>query len=104
VIKSNKGSNCFIFHGTYDLKYYLDRQEPIMPKAGTVPGASNTEKILCLCVKRRTKQGDMPVYDVNVIEGESPADKNKKIKYSLPPDSNVVTYRLGINKQRLMYF
>lgn len=75
-----------------------------MPKAGTVPGASNTEKILCLCVKRRTKQGDMPVYDVNVIEGESPADKNKKIKYSLPPDSNVVTYRLGINKQRLMYF
>jgi hypothetical protein len=29
----------------------------------------------------------MPVYDVNVIEGESPADKNKKVKYSLPPDS-----------------
>jgi hypothetical protein len=87
VIKSNKGSNCVIFHGTYDLKYYLDRQEPIVPKAGSAPGASNSEKILCLCVKRRTKQGDMPVYDVNVIEGESPADKNKKIKYSLPSDS-----------------
>lgn len=58
-----------------------------MPKAGSASAASNSDKILCLCVKRRTKQGDMPVYDVNVIEGESPADKNKKVKFSLLPDS-----------------
>jgi len=103
VLKNNKGANAFIFHGTYDLKYYLDRQEPIMLKAGAA-STLNSEKILCLCIKRRTKQGDMPVYDVNVIEGESPADKHKKIKYSLPSDSNVVTYRLGINKQRLMFY
>lgn len=40
----------------------------------------------------------MPVYDVNVIEGENQNDKTKKIKYSLPQDASVVTYRLGLNK------
>jgi len=47
----------------------------------------------------------MPIFDVNIIEGEQKVnEKGKKMNYSLPQDSKVVTYRLGHFKQRLMFF
>ena len=44
--------NAVVFHGVYDLKYYLDRQETSnLPKTG-LSSASSTNKALCMAVKR----------------------------------------------------
>ena len=44
--------SAFVFHGVYDLKYYLDRQELTnTPKSG-LSAPSNVNKALCLAVKR----------------------------------------------------
>ena len=44
--------NALQFHGVYDLKYYLDRQQTNnLPKTG-LSSASSTNKALCMPVKR----------------------------------------------------
>ena len=43
----------------------------------------------------------MPIYDVNVIQGEG----EKKLKtYHLTEGKKIVTYRLGLKKDRLLSF
>ena len=67
VLQKNKvpEKNAIIYHGIYDLKYYLDRQElSNTPKAG-LSSPNNTNKALCLAVKRL--KNEQPVYDVNII-------------------------------------
>lgn len=60
--------NAIIFHGVYDLKYYLDRQElSNTPKAG-LASPNNTNKALCLAIKRM--KNEQPVYDVHIIQSK----------------------------------
>ena len=44
--------NAIVFHGVYDLKFYLDRQDlKDTPKAG-LSAPNNMSKALCLAIKR----------------------------------------------------
>ena len=49
---STEERNALVFHGIYDMKYYLDRQElSNFPKTGLSSPAS-TNKALCMAIKR----------------------------------------------------
>ena len=43
----------------------------------------------------------MPIYDVNIIQGEG---SRKKTNYQVPEGIKIVTYRLGLKKDRLLTF
>ena len=96
---SSEDRNAIVFHGIYDMKYYLDRQELTnYPKTG-LSSPSQPNKALCMAVKRQRLE--QPIYEVNVIQGEG----EKKLKtYALPEGIKVVTYRLGLKKDRLLSF
>jgi len=96
---STEERNAIVFHGTYDMKYYLDRQELTnYPKSG-LSSPSQPNKALCMAVKRQ--RFEQPIYDVNVIQGEG----DRKLKtYQLQEGLKVVTYRLGLKKDRLLSF
>ena len=52
---STEERNALVFHGTFDMKYYLDRQELTnFPKTGLSSPAS-TNKALCMAIKRQKK-------------------------------------------------
>lgn len=97
---STEERNALVFHGIYDMKYYLDRQElSNFPKTG-LSSPSSTNKALCMAIKRQ-KKVEQPIYDVNVIQGEG----DKKLKtYQLQEGIKIVTYRLGLKKDRLLSF
>ena len=82
------------------MKYYLDRQELTnYPKTG-LSSPQQPNKALCMAVKRQRKL-EQPIYDVNVIQGEG----DKKLKtYQLQEVIKIVTYRLGLKKDRLLSF
>lgn len=82
------------------MKYYLDRQELTnFPKTG-LSSPLQPNKALCCAIKRQKKL-ESPIYDVNIIQGEG----EKKLKtYSLLEGIKIVTYRLGLKKDRLLSF
>jgi len=49
---STEDRNALVFHGIFDMKYYLDRQElSNFPKTG-LSSPSSTNKALCMAIKR----------------------------------------------------
>ena len=68
------------------------------PKHGLSSPAS-TNKALCLAIKRQKKL-ESPIYDINVIQGEG----DKKTTYNMTQGIKIVTYRLGLKKDRLLSF
>lgn len=59
-----------VYNGAYDLKYYLDRQEPTSSAKNTNSNW-NSDRILCFCIKRKMKSSDMPINFIDVIEGQT---------------------------------
>ena len=55
-----------------------------------------------MAVKRQKKLADMPIYDVNVIQGEG--GSRKMTNYAVPEGIKIVTYRLGLKKDRILTF
>lgn len=97
---ASEEKNAHVFHGSYDMKYYLDRQElSNFPKTG-LSAPTQTNKALCLAVKR-LRRTEQPIYDVQVIQGEG---EKRKLNFAMPPGMKIVTYRLGLRKDRLLTF
>lgn len=74
-------NNSTIYLGNYDLKYYLDRQEPQMVTQENLNKQLQRGRVLVFVVIRKKKPTDLPISNVTVNERENnvlPVPKGSK--------------------------